>query len=129
MPHMDACESLLFDPEYMFGTEFERNLNNYHFFSYNANEELRLESDEMELLGNIMSLIRRELIVSKTHTDRIVQYIRSYMIDRAKTLIASGRNIAEVAYGLGFDYPQHFTRVFKKETGMIPSKYLESLKK
>lgn len=26
---------------------------------------------------------------------------------------------------LGYEYPQHFTRVLRKQTGMLPSKYLE----
>ena len=31
--------------------------------------------------------------------------------------------IGEVAYGLGFQYPQHFTRMFKKLTGQTPNEY------
>src|SRR3712207_3821318 len=33
---------LLFDQEFMYGTEFARNLRNYHYFSYNINEALQL---------------------------------------------------------------------------------------
>lgn len=32
-------------------------------------------------------------------------------------------SISEVAYGLGFQYPQHFTRVFKRATSMTPNEY------
>ena len=31
--------------------------------------------------------------------------------------------IAEVAYGLGFKYPQHFTRLFRERMGMTPFEY------
>ena len=34
-----------------------------------------------------------------------------------------GRSISEVAYGLGFRYPQHFTRLFKKVVGCSPNEY------
>lgn len=51
-------------------------------------------------------------------------YIRHFAIDRAKSLLVSSRQITETATALGFDYPQHFTRVFKQETGMSPSNYV-----
>lgn len=35
---------------------------------------------------------------------------------------------AEAAYALGFEYPQHFTRMFKSHTGVSPTQYLSSLK-
>jgi AraC-like DNA-binding protein len=31
--------------------------------------------------------------------------------------------VAEVAYRLGFDYPQYFSRLFKKKTGLSPTAY------
>ena len=34
-----------------------------------------------------------------------------------------GRTIGEIAYELGFQYPQHFTRMFKKLTGQTPNEY------
>ena len=33
------------------------------------------------------------------------------------------------AYGLGFEYPQHLSRMFKKQTGMTPSNYFENLQR
>jgi len=33
------------------------------------------------------------------------------------------KSISEVAYGLGFKYPQHFTRLFKKVVGVTPGEY------
>lgn len=31
--------------------------------------------------------------------------------------------VSEIAYELGFKYPHHLTRVFKKVTGMTPVEY------
>ena len=53
--------------------------------------------------------------------------IQRFILDRAKSLLVSGRIITQVSDELGFEYPQHFTRFFKKQTGMLPSKYLSSL--
>jgi len=57
-------------------------------------------------------------------------YIRDFVVRRAKSLILSGQNVSQVAEELGFEYPQHFTRLFKNSTGLTPSQFLdEQLKK
>lgn len=57
-------------------------------------------------------------------------YIRSFVIQRAKDLIFSGWSIAQVSDELGFEYPQHFTRMFKNTTGQTPRQfYLQQRKK
>ncbi len=52
------------------------------------------------------------------------EYIQKHTIDVAKNLLSGGRlTISEVAYELGFQYPQHFCRMFKKVTGLTPGAY------
>ena len=54
----------------------------------------------------------------------IKDHVDSYIIDRAKSiLLNSDKKINEIAYNLGFDYPQSFTRLFKNKTGMSPKEY------
>ncbi len=53
-------------------------------------------------------------------------YIRSFIIMRAKNLILSGRSIDQVAAELGFEYPQHFTRMFKNATGQTPRQFFDT---
>lgn len=54
----------------------------------------------------------------------IKEHIDSYIIRRAKNiLLNSDKSVSEIAYDLGFDYPQSFTRMFKKKTGMSPLDY------
>ncbi|MBO6168828.1 MAG: AraC family transcriptional regulator [Bacteroidales bacterium] len=50
------------------------------------------------------------------------QYIRHFLMEKAKSMLLEGQSITEVSDALGFDYPQHFTRMFKKEFGVAPSK-------
>lgn len=57
-----------------------------------------------------------------------LQVIHRFLIDRAKSLLIGGGMVTEVAEALGFEYAQHFTRFFKKHTGMLPSKYVASLR-
>lgn len=53
-------------------------------------------------------------------------YIRNFIVMRAKNLILSGRTIDQVAGELGFEYPQHFTRMFKNATGQTPRQFFDS---
>ena len=69
-------------------------------------------------------LIRKETGVSAQ------EYIQKYMIYVAKhELEHSELSIKELAYHLGFKYPQHFSRLFKKKTGLTPNQYKLELKK
>jgi AraC-like DNA-binding protein len=52
------------------------------------------------------------------------EYIQTKVMDVAKEKIFDhNKSISEIAYGLGFKYPQHFTRVFKQRIGMSPNDY------
>lgn len=61
----------------------------------------------------------------KKETGKTAQeYIQLKITDRAKQLLAEGiLSINEIADELGFKYPTHFTRLFKKNVGMSPSEY------
>lgn len=51
-------------------------------------------------------------------------HIHDFIIEKAKTLLlGSNTTVSEVAYGLGFDYPQHFTKLFKQKTGLNPTDF------
>ena len=52
------------------------------------------------------------------------EQVQFKLINIAKEKIFdNGKSISEIAYELGFKYPQHFTRMFKKETGYTPNEY------
>lgn len=56
------------------------------------------------------------------------RHIRQFVIRQIKNELASGLTVAEVAYKLGFEYPAHLSRMFKKETGQTPTEYIQSRK-
>jgi AraC-like DNA-binding protein len=52
------------------------------------------------------------------------EHIHFYIIEEAKNyLLNSDKNINEIAYSLGFEYPQYFNKLFKQKTGKTPAKY------
>lgn len=63
----------------------------------------------------------------KKETGKTAQeHIQFKLIDIAKEMVLNpGRSISQISYELGFQYPQHFTRMFKKVVGMTPNEYRE----
>jgi AraC family transcriptional activator of pobA len=52
------------------------------------------------------------------------EYIQLKVIDIAKDkILDSTKSVSEIAYSLGFKYPQHFTRLFKQKLGYTPNEY------
>ncbi len=57
------------------------------------------------------------------------EHLQLYLIDEAKNILLNpNKSISEVAYELGFEYPQYFSRLFKKKVGLSPSVYREKYK-
>ena len=197
--------ALLFDPELFHGTDLERRMPSFTFFSYNTSEALLMTVEQRQTIVNMFEAIRSELKESDSHTQHIVvaqlqlileyiarfytcqlslqtkssydlltrfenllnryyaeglQYkyglpsvkycaqelflstnyfgdlirqmtddtagnvIRRFLMQRAQQLLIGGTTITATAEQLGFEYPQHFTRMFKKHFGESPSRYL-----
>lgn len=52
------------------------------------------------------------------------EYIQMKVIELAKARIFDpGKSVSQIAYDLGFKYPQHFTRLFKQRVGQSPNEY------
>ena len=61
----------------------------------------------------------------KKETGKTAQeYIQNKIVDLAKEkILGTGKNVSQIAYELGFQYPQHFNRLFKKSVGCTPNEY------
>lgn len=66
-------------------------------------------------------------LIKKMTGESAGRHIRGFIIRLIKNELASGLSVAEAAYKLGFEYPAHLSRMFKKETGMTPTEYIRSL--
>ena len=101
---------------------FENLLNNY--FQSDKPQTIGLPSvaycaNELNLsAGYFGDLIKKE--TGKTAQE----FIQSKVIDEAKERIFDiNKSVSEIAYELGFKYPQHFTRLFKQRVGVAPNEY------
>ncbi len=199
--------ALLWSPELLHGTELEKLIDRYQFFSYFFDGSLLMEPDEWLCITQLLTQMRQELqthedspslrtvllgylrlileycnriylrqlseedrggndvltrfhhllqtyfrenrqfleglptvawcaselayspryfgdIVHKATGGTAIGYIHSYVINQAKSLLMQGHNISETSRLLGFDFPHHFTRLFKRITGLTPSVFL-----
>jgi AraC-like DNA-binding protein len=76
-------------------------------------------ADQLHLSANYFGdLIKKETGKSAQENIQLkVMYLaKEKIFDRSKTL-------SEIAYELGFKHPQHFSRMFKNETGYTPNEY------
>lgn len=103
-------------------TRFESLLDNY-LSSGKAQREglptVRYCASELCLsAGYFGDLIKKE-------TGKSAQtYIQLKVMDMAKDhLMDKEKSISQISYELGFQYPQHFTRLFKKVVGCTPNEY------
>ncbi|MDD4990894.1 MAG: helix-turn-helix domain-containing protein [Paludibacter sp.] len=198
--------ALIFHPDLIHGTTLGKAIDDYHFFSYEANEALHVSEQERKIVFEIFSKIAYEieqridkyskkLIVSNIHLlldycarfynrqfltrehvnvgtmekfERLLndyfhsdkpqthgiptvgyfaeklnlsanyfgdlikketgktalEFIQLKIMDKAKDLILEGtKSVSEIAYDLGFKYPQHFNRIFKNKVGVSPNEY------
>ena len=197
--------ALLFDPELLHGTDLERRMPSFTYFSYNTNEALLMTAEQRLIIVNLLEALRQELSDADGHTQYIIvaylqlilehiarfyagqlsmqsasrsdlltrfenllkryydeglqlthglptvkycaqelflstnyfgdlirqmtddtagSIIRRFVMSQAQKLLISGASITATAEQLGFEYPQHFTRMFKKHFGESPSQYV-----
>ena len=198
---------LLWSPELLHGSELERQIDRYQFFSYFFDGSLHMEPDEWLCITQLLVQMRQELtshedspslrnvllgylrlileycnriylrqlsdedkdnsdllkcfhnllqtyfrenrqllhglptvaycaselayssryfgdIIHKATGSTAIGYIHNYVINQAKSLLMNGHNISETSRLLGFDFPHHFSRLFKRMTGITPSEFL-----
>ncbi len=52
------------------------------------------------------------------------QHIHAHLIEKAKSLLmTTSLTVNEIAFSLGFEYPQYFSRLFKSKTGQTPVEF------
>ena len=103
-------------------TRFEELMTGY--FDSDKPEQIGLPSvawcaDQLHFSANYFG----DLIKKETGKSAI-EYIHLTVINRVKDLLAStNKTVSEIAYQVGFQYPHHLSRMFKKVVGCTPNEY------
>lgn len=102
--------------------KFEQLLNEYFHSEKPQSEGLpsvKYCAEKLFLSANYFGdLIKKE--TGKTAQE----YIQLQLMEVAKErILGTNKTVSEIAYELGFQYPQHFSRIFKKRTGCTPNEY------
>lgn len=67
-------------------------------------------------------------LLKKETGKNALEHIHLFVIERAKTLMAeTEHSITQIGYELGFEYPQHFSKLFKAKTGVSPREFRSSI--
>lgn len=107
--------------------KFDDFLNNY--FADNLQQKTGLPTVSICAEHLCMSSNYFSDLIKKMTGESAGRHIRQFIIRQIKNELASGLTVAEAAYKLGFEYPAHLSRMFKKETGITPSDYIQSRNK
>ena len=103
--------------------QFETNLRQYYSKEYPESiPSVAYFAERANLSPSYFS----DLIRKETGTNP-KDFISLFMIEEAKRrLMETPEDISEIAYRLGFEYPAHFTRMFKRLVGVTPKEYRTS---
>ncbi len=107
----------------------DENLSSDRFFIENVIAKLEMRVSDVSLS---IDQFASEMNVSKTSLYRKFkstvglspwEFIRSIRIKRSAQLLAKQRNISDIAFSVGFSDPKYFSRCFKNEYGITPSRF------
>src|SRR5919202_1441775 len=102
--------------------KFEHLLNDY----FSSEKPLQTGIPSVAYFANELHLSANYFgdLIKKETGKTALEYIQAKLIDVAKEKIFEpNKSVSEIAYELGFKYPQHFTRFFKQQLGSTPNEY------
>ncbi len=102
--------------------KFEQLLKEY----YSNGIQLSIGVPSVNYCGKELNMSPKYLsdLLKKETGKNAKAHIDDFLINKAKNrLLGSMESVSEIAYDLGYEYSQHFSKIFKSKTGMSPSEY------
>ena len=103
-------------------TRFENLLNEY----FDSEKSLEVGLPTVKYCGEKLNMSPSYLsdLLKKETGKTAQQHIQNAIVELAKNLLlGTTESVSQIAYSLGFEYPQHFSKLFKTRTGMSPMEY------
>lgn len=107
-------------------SHFEQLIKEY----YQLEKQLVLGIPTVQYFGDQMNMSSKYLsdLLKKESGQSTQDHIHKFIIEKAKTkLLSSKQSASQIAYSLGFEYPQYFSKIFKKKTTMSPNEFRHNL--
>jgi AraC family transcriptional activator of pobA len=101
-------------------TDFQQSLIDYYNQPVKQLPTVQYFADQLGLTANYLGDIIKHFIQKSA-----LENIHDFIIKRAKELLVQNQklNTAEVAYELGFEYPNYFSKFFKKQVHLTPREF------
>lgn len=106
-------------------SDFQQNLKDYYNQPVKQLPNVQYFADKLDLTPNYLG----DIIKHFTNKSAL-ENIHEFVIKRAKDLLEKNNsmNNTQVAYELGFEYPNYFSKFFKKQVNLTPKEYREQIK-
>ena len=101
---------------------FEKYLNDY----FASNQLMEQGMPNIKQCGQALNMSGHYLSdLLKAETGKSAkEHIYLHLVEKAKSLLSNtAHSVSEIAYALGFNYPQNFSKLFKSKTGWSPTTY------
>jgi AraC family transcriptional regulator, transcriptional activator of pobA len=107
-------------------TDFQQSLKDYYNQPVSQIPNVQYFADKLGLTPNYLGDIIKHFTQKSA-----IENIHEFVIKKAKELLEKNRemNSTEVAYELGFEYPNYFSKFFKKQVNLTPKEYRLQLNK
>ncbi len=107
-------------------TDFQQSLIEYYNQPVKQLPNVQYFADKLGLTANYLGDIIKHFTQKSA-----LENIHEFVIKRAKELLKQNTemNTTEIAYELGFEYPNYFSKFFKKQVGLSPKEYRLQMKK
>lgn len=105
---------------------YQAKLKKYLTEYFNDNQQVKQGIPTLDDCGKAMCMSGKYLsdLLKKETGNSLIEHIHSFLINEAKTkLLNSGETVEQIAFSLGYKYPQHFSKFFKNKTGLNPGEF------